>query len=287
MKPPIFIIGNPRSGTTLLRLMLTCHKNIVIPPECGFLVWLAEHHADWAWDEKRLVERFIPDLFACRKIETWEFNRGELVGYMMRHQPQTYAALVSCVYEFYGINRGRSFTRWGDKNTWYIQHIPEIRAIFPRAVFIHIVRDGRDIACSYRDIASRKLVGPYAPKFPTDIEDIATEWVANLRLAGLAKKQGPILEVRYEDLVRETRQELLALCRRLDEEFDPQMLYYYQFNLREILEPASFLPWKEKTIEPLTASPIGRYKHQLSLEDQEAFVAIAGAALRNYGYLGG
>ena len=42
-----FILGNPRSGTTLLRVILHSHENIIVPPECGFLTWLYKDYYDW------------------------------------------------------------------------------------------------------------------------------------------------------------------------------------------------------------------------------------------------
>lgn len=44
---PIFILGNPRSGTTLLQLMLACHPRLAVPPECGFALWLYDRYGDW------------------------------------------------------------------------------------------------------------------------------------------------------------------------------------------------------------------------------------------------
>ena len=60
---PVFIIGNPRSGTTLIRLMLTCHPQIVIPPESGFLVTLYPKYVNFGGSEKELGE-FANDLLA-------------------------------------------------------------------------------------------------------------------------------------------------------------------------------------------------------------------------------
>jgi Sulfotransferase family len=72
-KPPVFIIGNPRSGTTLLRLMLTCHPHLVIPPEGGFAVWLHDEYHAWSREDGRSPEAialFVRAVLACRKMET-------------------------------------------------------------------------------------------------------------------------------------------------------------------------------------------------------------------------
>ncbi|MDE2234040.1 MAG: sulfotransferase, partial [Gammaproteobacteria bacterium] len=58
---PFFVIGSPRSGTTLLRLILTSHPQIVVPPECGFVTWLYPTFGEWGLSEFTIpenIERF-------------------------------------------------------------------------------------------------------------------------------------------------------------------------------------------------------------------------------------
>jgi hypothetical protein len=71
-----FIIGNPRSGTTLLRLMLNKHSEIIVPPEAGFLVWLYKNlKVDYFNNGYKI---FLEDLKATNKIESWNLNYNEL-----------------------------------------------------------------------------------------------------------------------------------------------------------------------------------------------------------------
>lgn len=284
---PIFVVGNPRSGTTLLRLMLTCHRNIVVVPESGFSIWLADAYADWTWSAERLAGDFLPDLFRCRKIDTWGMDAAGLGEFIRGRRPDRYADLAGCVYVYYGLAAGRTFTRWGDKNGFYVSCVPQIRRVFPDCLLIHIVRDGRDVACSYRDVARRNLSGPYAPRLPTDINAIAKEWHDNLRAVHLARKSIPpddLLEVRFEDLVLDPPAVLGRLCRFLDEEYDPGMLDYHAENASRQLEPPSLLGWKEKTLQPPAATAVGRHRQELADDERQSFQAIAGDLLAAYGY---
>ena len=125
MKEPFFIIGNPRSGTTLLRLMLTCHPNIVVPPECGFAVWWYPKYdnlKNWINDET-LIQQFLDDLMISKKIESWQINFPELFKYLITSKPQSYGDIVSSVYEWYGLNQGKNISIWGDKNNFHIRYI--------------------------------------------------------------------------------------------------------------------------------------------------------------------
>ena len=285
---PIFVLGNPRSGTTMLRLMLTCHRNILIPPEAGFAVWLHQRYNRWLRDSPDQLDGFVSDLLKTRKIETWELNESELKGFLREAGPSSYPEAVSLVYQWYGRCSGRSFNRWGDKNNFYIDHIDVLDRMFPDAQFVHIVRDGRNVACSYRNLAKRTIHSAYAPRLPVEIESIADEWKRNTSTVHQAfQKLGSnrSYEMRLEDLVCDPQKELMALTDFLGEEFDPRMLEYHRLNSGRKLEPEEFLQWKEKTLQPPITTRNEIYKSQLEVEAIATFEAIAGDALRRYGYL--
>lgn len=290
MDSPIFIIGNPRSGTTLLRLMLTCHRNIVIPPECGFAVWLYDKYGHWEQLEKDsnfLLMGFIHDLMSCRKIETWNVEEKNLFDFLSGRKPASYSELVSYVYEWYGLSQGKSFKRWGDKNNFHIRHILTIKGMFPNACFMHIVRDGRDVACSYKKLNERRIDSPYAPRLPNRIEDIAEQWKANVQIATKSFATigcENVYEIKFEDLILDTEMSLRNVCKQLGEEYDPSMLYYQVRNRECRLEPKEFLQWKEKTLKPPIRGEVGRYKNELTKRQIHIFQRIAGKELVNYGY---
>lgn len=285
MKPPIFIIGNPRSGTTLLRLMLTCHRDIVIPSSCGFAVWWYDKYKDWP--DGMTLNAFMTDLMTSRKIETWEIQREAVRDFLRARKPASYAAVVSAIYEWYGLWIGRNFTRWGAKDNFHIDHIDTLRKLFPNAAFIHIVRDGRDVACSYRELNARHIVSPWAPNLPDSIDAIAEQWQRNLATAEWAfymAKWRNVYEVRFEDLLFHTEHTLKILCGQLGEEYDPTMLDYHNINREQGLTPREMLKWDEKTLLPPVTSVVGRYKRDLSAGEVAAFEVIAGETLRRYGY---
>jgi len=288
MKPPIFIIGNPRSGTTLLRLMLTCHPAIVIPPECGFAVWLYDAYKSWDRDrDPDLLNRWIADLAGCRKIETWNLHIQGLSVFLESRPPSSYSEAVSAVYEWYAREQGRPSTRWGDKNNFHVNHVGTIRTLFPEAFFVHLVRDGRDVACSYRELNRRTMDSRYAPNLPNEIADIAREWTANVEnvnRAFSAFDRERVTEIRYETLTSEPEVTLKALCDFLEEEYDERMLTYPEVNRARQLEPAEFLQWKEKTLRPPTPRDQAPHLTQLTPEEIRTFEEIGGGVLRKYGY---
>jgi len=287
---PIFVLGNPRSGTTLLRLMLTCHPRITIPPECGFAVWLRPRWG--AWTQQKAADagevfRFVEDVLASRKFETWHVTGPDLLDAIERDAPGSYADLVRSVYGAYERHVGREATRWGDKNNWYIHHVADIRAMFPEAVLVHLVRDGRDVACSYLEIAERRIDSIYAPHLPRALEAIAQEWVENvsgLRAAFDAEGWRNVIELRYEDLVADPIATLTAAMRKLGEDFHPDMLDYAARNVREELEPREFLQWKARTVSAPDPSLVGRYERDLDAAQIEILTSRMRSLLDQYGY---
>lgn len=290
MESPVFIIGNPRSGTTLLRLMMTCHRNMVVPPECGFAVWLYDQYRYWGQQENgdSLLARFVDDLMSCRKIETWGLERVGLYDFLSGREPRSYSELVAGVYEWYALSQGKRARRWGDKNNFYIHHIRQIKTMFPDAFFVHIVRDGRDVACSYKKLNDRKIDSPYAPNLPSRIEDIANQWKTNIGIAArsfAAIEWENVCEINFSDLILDPETSLRNLCKGISEDYDPSMLTYEVSNSGKALEPVEFLRWKEKTLRPPIRAEVGRYASELTSEEIRIFESIAEDELRRYGFM--
>ena len=99
----LFILGNLRSGTTLLRLILDSHSNITVPPECGFLLWLKPKYFDWKTEDiNTRTNLFIDDLLKSRKFETWKVEASEIEKIITIEKPHNYDELCKCVYMAYG-----------------------------------------------------------------------------------------------------------------------------------------------------------------------------------------
>lgn len=290
MNAPIFIIGNPRSGTTLLRLMMTCHRNIVIPPECGFAIWWREKYRAWgngAAVTDELLSAFVSDLVSSKKFETWQLGADEVMATLRARRPSSYPEAVSCVYEAFAHARGRRCTRWGDKNNFYLHHIAELKEMFPTACFVHIIRDGRNVACSYLNLRHSRIESKYAPRLPGDIREIGEEWRNNILIArrgfeAIGWQQ--VFELRFEDLVLHPEEKLRELCVFLGEDFDPAMLAYNEANRNGELEPKEFLQWKQKTLRPPMPEETTRYLRELKADDRKAFEAVTEEVLQLYAY---
>lgn len=209
MASPFFIVGSARSGTTFLRLTLNAHPEVAVPPESRFVTEL--HHGR----EEVEVEDFLRRLAAHKRFAAWGLSidavRAELHGL----DRTRYAIAIDATYRAYTRRQGKS--RWGDKTPRYIERIPEIAGLFPDARFIHLIRDGRDVALSYADV-------DFGPK---NVARAAKLWGDRVR-AGLRDGRplggARYLEVHYTDLTEDTEGSLKDICSFLDLDFAPVML---------------------------------------------------------------
>jgi hypothetical protein len=215
---PIFVVGIGRSGTTLLRLMLHHHPRIAIPYESHFLTKYQETIRDYGdlQDEANLG-RLIDAILAESTLKMWdhEFDRNQVLHGVSE---RSLAGVIDGIYTQYATAKGKA--RWGDKSD-YLDRLHVINEIFPRAQFIHIIRDGRDVATSVLKL----------PWGPEDIIRAGQWWNDNVWVArrmGAVLGQERYLEVRYETLVEEPERELRRCCGFIGEEYSPEMLSYYR-----------------------------------------------------------
>jgi hypothetical protein len=150
----------------------------------------------------------------------------------------------------------------------------EIRELFPGAQFIHLVRDGRDVAIDLAD----------ANFWPDTVHGGAIRWRDCMRaVAALAPNFGPesLLEVRYEELCRDPETVLKQICEFLGEDFDPMLLEHHR---SESSKGWSQNPLHANAGKPITTEFVDMYKHRLPAADLEAIEALIGDDLRQAGY---
>lgn len=282
-----FIIGNPRSGTSLFRLLLTSHSNVHIPPECGFMLWWEKKYTDWTWakNEQDLGE-FLDDLFSSKKFEFWDLDRTDVAKTINENQPDNFSSLCYLIYKVHLDKFGGDARLIGDKNNFHLHHINELHQLFPKAKFIHIIRDGRDVATSYIDMSKIESSSDYRPRLPSDIADIANEWKGNIEAVrnGFSALPSDLkLEIRYEDLVLNTEDTLTWVCSHLGLDFESSMLKFYEKNQSKKLEPDEFMAWKSRTKGKIDSSAIGKWK-TLSQFDVSTFEKHTKEILSLYNY---
>lgn len=285
---PVFVIGNPRSGTSLFRLLLTSHSRMVIPPECGFIVWLHKDFKHWsAGDIKTELDMFLDKLSDCKKFDTWEIDLSKLKSFLQERNPEDYSELCAYVYLYYSSRFSKDIAVWGDKNNFHINCLNELLTIYPEAKFIHLVRDGRDVYCSYLEVMEKGAKSPYAPVLSTDVNTVANEWNRNLIKVDAFFLSHPEVDtktVRYEELIATPETILADVFSWCGLDYESSVLDFFEQNITMKLEPEKTLEWKVKTRQPIDSSNSGKFKSTMSSDQVERFNRAAKAALLRYGY---
>lgn len=254
------------------------------------MCWFQEKYARFSsadWRDPSNIALFCGDIIASKKFDTWNLARGDLMTSLTSLGPETYADACACVYKAFVQKTKPSATLWGDKNNFHCGRVHVLRSLFPNAQFLHIVRDPRDVACSYRDVMNLASQSPYRPNLPVDFDQIAQQWIENVSSVRKTCAQMPAWQqrvIRYEDLVNSPGESLKELCKWLGLEFEAAMLRFNEKNKAECLEPETTLDWKRRTLEPPTATRVARYVRHLTIEEKVRIEAIAGAEMKRFGY---
>jgi Sulfotransferase family len=282
----LFILGNPRSGTSLLRLMLTCHPNIIIPPESHFFLWLERQYSSWKMGDN--LDEFLVDLYNATKFETWKIPKDKLEIRLKERNVSSFAELIEEIYLFYGeLQKKENIKVWGDKNKLWKEKLGLYQQYYPEAKFIHLVRDGRDIACSYKELHKNKSESKYAPNLPSEIEDIANIWSLNVStISNFFESISPnnTLIVSYENLVKDTIETLTKISEFLKLPNSSMMMDYLNENNDSLFEPKEFLQWKSKLNQNPDKKNIGKYLEILTNNEINIFENIASLELNKFGY---
>ncbi len=248
---PVFLGGEGRSGTTLLRVMLDAHPSIACGPESQFL-------ADPKF--RAFHEHFR---------NTW-WRRAAGFGYEQDDLDDLVRDFARGWFETYMRRRGKR--RWADKTPQTIHHLPYLWRLFPTARFVHLIRDGRDVACSI-------LPQNWGPN---TVEEAAERWVDCVWKGVLHRADTErYCEVRYEDLVQSPETQVRRVLAWMGEDWDPAVLDYHSADKDnpELTESSA-----EQVQKPLYTSSIGRWQRDLSAHQVRAFEKIAGETLEFLGY---
>ncbi len=171
----------------------------------------------------------------------------------------------------------------GDKTPDYVRSIETLHSLWPSARFVHVIRDGRDVALSMMDWTKcRPKPGDFTAWQEDCISTAALWWELNVRLGQLAGKSlghSFYYEVRYESLVNRPAEEGAALCGFLGVPFSDAMLRFHEL-------PRASDPGLETKRAHLPVSPgLRDWSAQLPAQDNERFEAAAGALLEELGYV--
>jgi len=275
--PPLFIVGCGRSGTTLVRMMLNAHPEIAVPTESHFIYELARRRLSGRWsarlDDATGWSGLMRYLDQHHYLGLWKLDKERLHSRLGELSPRTHSAVFRAIFTEFMRKEGK--TRWGDKTPMHVQYMLMIERLFPDARFLHVVRDGRDVALSL-------LTRTWGPR-SMRTAGLYWKWlVLSGAVAGSILGPERYREVRYEDLVTDPESTLRQLCDWLQVEYDPQMLDFHR--TRAAAEYAAGGIVARRLKEPVDQQRLRIWQREMSRADQRSILRQAGGLLEHYGY---
>jgi Sulfotransferase family len=270
---PVFVLGCPRSGTTVLyHMLLSAGDFAVYRTESNVFNLLVPHFGDLrsASNRKNLMQHWLRS-----KMFRVSGLKAEEIEAKIMAECRSGGDFLRIVME--EMARQQGVNRWAESTPDHLLHIPEIIEQVPDALVIHIIRDGRDVALSY---VKQRWVHP----FPWDshqklaVAGLYWEWVVRQgREHG--EKLGPrYQEVRFEDLVTSPAATLDKLSGFVGHDLDYERIR--QSGIGSVSEPNS--SFSETGSDSF--NPVGRWKARMSKEELALFERLVGGFLRELGY---
>jgi Sulfotransferase family len=271
---PVFVMGCHRSGTNLLYDMLLSAGGFAVYrgylPIYKILMPRFGHPRNPA-NRKKIVETFLRSKgFTRTGLDPAELSSKLLAG------AKTGGDFMRIVMG--EVARHQGMGRWAVYDPDSVLHVPRIKADIPDALFVHIVRDGRDIALSLMKMGGFRPF-PWSPKTRGLLETaLYWEWMVRTGRGYGRKIPGDYIEIHYEDLVREPRATLTYLGQFLDHDLDYDRIR--NAGLGRVSESnSSFLDEG-----PAREQPVNRWKERLSEQEVAGIEALVGPCLEESGY---
>lgn len=274
MRPPVFIVGCPRSGTSFLyHLLLSAggfaefHTQMnaydVLGPIYGSL------------DSPKNKSRMMDDWLRSKAFEVSGLEASEIRSQIMAecHSVRDFLKII-----MEAVARKQGVDRWADSTPTNIPHMLRIASDFPDAQFLHIIRDPRDIALS---LEARKWARP----LPWDKENallaagLYWEWIVRKGRAFGQQLASRYMEVRYETLVEKPAEVLPLIGDFLHHDLDYRRIK--ESSVGSVKVPLTSF---SEDLQRGKFSPVGRWRTKFPAEQLQQFEELIGAYMTELGY---
>ena len=271
---PVFIVGCPRSGTTLLHHMILSSGDFaVLPIETGAFCFFGRKFPNLGSlsERKRLLEFWMRSSWfrvsglERSSIESRVLEECENVGDFLRIVME-----AMC--------RQQGVRRWAEKSPAHALYIPEIKRSIPDALIVHIIRDGRDVALS---LANFERIYPFLWDGGKTLPALGMYWKWMVRTARAGGRQVPrdYYELHYQNLVQNPSDTLARLGHFIDHDLDYARIL--RTGIGTLSQPDSSFPGGTLCDD---FKPVGRWKQKYSTRELAEFESLVGDCLEELGY---
>lgn len=271
---PVFVVGCPRSGTTLLyHMILSSGDFAIFPLESSTFSFLGLKFPNLGSIRERrsLLEFWLGSgWFAASGLDRSNIESRVL------EECRNIGDFLRIVME--AMCRQQGVRRWAEKTPFHALFIPEIKRLIPDSLIVHIIRDGRDVALS---LANFGRIHPFLWDGGKALPAFGMYWKWIVRTARTAGRQvgQDYYEVHYEDLVQNPSDTLAGLGRFIDHDLDYARIL--RVGVGSVSQP-------ESSFQSFTSSgdfnPVGRWKQRYSPRELAEFESLVRDCLEELGY---
>lgn len=272
-RSPVFVVGSGRSGTTLLYHMLLTSGDFPMYMAESKVLECPGHYGPLT--KKRNRSRFFQDFVSSRQFARSGLDEEEFLA-DAHSVCQDYVDFLRLFMD--SMARAEGKDRWVEKTPLHAYHIGRLARRFPTAKFVHVVRDGRDVALSLRSLG-------WTPECFGDgrlqLVAAAVQWedvVTAAHEVG-ASLDGRYLVVRFEDLLSDTKAELARLARFCETPLSLERVRNSDFGSLGRANTAF-----EERDDATSPRPVERWRRQMTEEEVAALATTVGPTLREFGY---
>jgi len=260
--------------------MVNAHPQMAVTPEAHWLPRFFEERRGLT-PEGIVTPDLIQQLLEHPKFANFHIQPQDLLELIVKERSTSYASLITSIFDLYGQAQGKALV--GNKTPDSVRKLRTLHTLWPATRFVHLIRDGRDVALSFMKWPKvlQKKPGNLSTWKDDPFSTAALWWEFNVR-CGLRAFEwlDPKLryEMRYESLIANPQKECAALCEFLKLPYDESMLRFHE-GREEITSGDPMNPaW-----QPIT-SGLRDWRTQTSEENVERFEAVAGELLDELGY---
>jgi len=271
---PIFIVGCARSGTTLLRSILSSHPNISIPRETSFFQYLDD------FLDKNKIENLNKEdvlnfwtIYSSTRRFTYQGLKKEKIEDILNKKDQiTFKYILDTLMRVYleSVNKNR----WGEKTPGHEYHLQRILNWYPDAKIIFLIRDPRAVASSFKNV-------PWGSNF---IRIPIKLWNRSIDCWEKYYSDSRVMTVKYEDLVSNVIESTKSICEFIKEDFTDDMIANRMSFIPSKVENSWTNEYEKQVSQEVTNDSINKWEKTLSKFEISIIEILNYRAFNKLGY---
>jgi hypothetical protein len=275
---PVFVVGPPRSGTTLVQLLISAHPTFFSAPETHYFTYVLEPFDDWI--NKKLTLEQLGIIFTRLATKPMlRFNEEFQADIRQKYHNGISASVLLNELMMYFSSDAKS-TRWVEKTPKHALYVSNILKIFPNAKVIAVIRDPRDVASSqspFGEFSSQIQLRKYRL-------ERAELWKRIVCSIAQLAPDDRIMIIRYEDIIEKPVSSLRSIMNFIGENFHPQALSTFSSNYDQVVLSEEDQHKQLASVDKIVDRR-GIWKTRISSQEALLIEVICGSVMNKYGYL--